>query len=138
MRDQNWNRLLSEFIAARRKMPHAWGTNDCLSFCADAGVAMGCADFLAPNRGYTDALEAGHRLYEAGFADLRAFLDATLPEIELPLARRGDVALVPNEGKDGVFAYTCALVDGPFLFGPGERKAIQLPRRVAVKTYRLD
>lgn len=138
MRLPNWPRLLSEFIAVRRKMPHAWGANDCLSFCADAGVAMGCADFLAPYRGYEDALEAGRRLEANGYDDIAEFLDATLPIIPLPDAGRGDIALIRNAGRDGLFAFSCGVFDGPFIFGPGERKGLQLPRRVAVKAYRLD
>jgi hypothetical protein len=137
MRDENWNRLLSEYIAERRTQPHVWGANDCASFAADAGIAMGCPDLLAGLRDYDDALSAGRVLEAAGYADLAEMVHDRLAQIETPFAQRGDIALIRNEGHDGVYAWTLALYDGPQLIGPGERKMIRLPRYTAAKAYRL-
>lgn len=135
MRAKNWGSALTHFVSGRINAPFAWGPNDCASFCADAGIAMGCADFHEGVRGhYTNAAGAVRALRRAGFDGLEALLRARLDECPPSQARRGDVGFVP---ADDAFGGTVVLFDGLQVIGPGEKRLVRWPREKATLAFRL-
>lgn len=131
MRTTNWQAALSAFVAARRSMPFAWGSNDCCLFAADAVQAMTGVDHAAELRGYSSALEAG-RLVEArgGLARIAA---GALGEPVAPLfAAVGDVVLIENEGRD-----LLALCNGTTALAPGPLGLVVLGMDAAKATWRV-
>lgn len=92
-RRPGWRSRLAETIEARRRLPHAWGRNDCALFAADCIAAMTGTDPAASMRGrYRSASGAARMLKEGGHADLRALAASLLEEIAPAHARAGDVA----------------------------------------------
>jgi len=83
--------LLARFIEERRRMPFAWGSNDCCLFAADWVLAATGRDIAADYRGrYSSALPA-LRFVEAG-GGVEAMLERAGGKVVHPsLARRGDV-----------------------------------------------
>lgn len=61
-RVEDWPERLAAFIEQRRKMPFAWGSNDCALFAADAVCAITGVDLGEPFRGRYDD-EASLRLH---------------------------------------------------------------------------
>ena len=83
--------LLARFIEERRRMPFAWGSNDCCLFAADWVLAATGRDIAADYRGrYSSALPA-LRFVEAG-GGVEAMIErAGGGRVDAKLARRGDV-----------------------------------------------
>ena len=99
-RNQEWPRILSEFLAEKANQPFSWGENDCLLFCADAVLSMTGTDHAAEFRGqYTDEARAYAALQSAGYADAEQVLTAKLGEPKpVKFAHRGDIVLYGNAG----------------------------------------
>lgn len=83
--------LLARFIEERRRMPFAWGSNDCCLFAADWVLAATGRDIAAEYRGrYSSALPA-MRFVEAG-GGVEAMVERAGGRIVHPsLAHRGDI-----------------------------------------------
>lgn len=139
MRLHDWPKRMAGFIASRRAAEFSWGDNDCASFPADLGVAMGCADFLAGLRGYDNEFGAASTLVSAGYASLQALAEARLTPYELPtLARRGDVGLLVDPSRSGIYRYTLCVFEGSHVVGPGEFEMVWRPRSEVTAAYRLE
>jgi len=132
MRNKDWGAALSAYLAGRDRTPHRWGPNDCASFCADAGIGMGCDDLLAGLRGYKTERGALLKLRRAGIADLETLCRNRLPEVPVGMAWRGDVALT---AADGPFGGALALFDGAHLVGPGRDHLERVPRALAIFAF---
>ncbi len=104
----NWDtKLLPEFVVQRRKMPFAWGANDCCILAADAVKAITGVDIAADFRGrYTDEAEAFALIKKltggSTVADAAVYCAGKfgLTEYEFPLlAKRGDVVVLEDAGR---------------------------------------
>lgn len=114
--------LLHQFMAARRAMPYAWGTNDCAIFAADAVLAITGEDPLGELRGaWTDEATAASVLQAQG--GLIAAMDARFPRRDPAFAKRGDLVLV----KDGNGQPSLAVVTGKDAFAPGVSGLVPYP-----------
>lgn len=116
MRVATWPEILDAFVEERRHMPFTWGLNDCLSFAADLGVAMGCKDLIEGSRGYSTAGWALRKIKAAGYRDVLEVCQDRLQEIPMVQAQRGDVALMRTETKFGYAA--CVVLSGGMICGP--------------------
>lgn len=97
-RHADWLAALTEFIEARRATPHAWGTNDCCVFVADAVQAMTGVDPAAEYRGYSTEKQALAILKKAG--GMEALFTAHFGNpVGILQARRGDIVL--GDATDG-------------------------------------
>jgi hypothetical protein len=135
MRRSNWPEALAAIVKERRRMPMVWGgrANDCLSFAADVGVAMGCKDLLEGHREYTSAPDALRRLRDNGFEDLAAFCASRLPEIDVVHAQRGDIVLL---AVDTPFRYAASIViAGGLVIGPDTNGLMALPQSMGMKAF---
>lgn len=131
-RQKYWDtRAYPAFLAARAKVPFAWGTYDCLMSAADGmlaicGAAEGSADdpALGFRGAYSDAAGAVATMQAfTGSADMLTAVTFVANRLGLvkranPLmAQRGDVVLVEDAGR-----LICALVglSGGVAHAPGD------------------
>jgi hypothetical protein len=94
----DWRSKLSATIEAHRRLPFAYGRNDCALFVASCVEAMTGVDLAVLYRGrYTSANEAMQVLRAAGHDDVCALIALQFEEIHPALARAGDVMAFPAE-----------------------------------------
>jgi hypothetical protein len=142
-RVEDWPERLAAFIEQRRKMPFAWGSNDCALFAADAVCAITGVDLGEPFRGRYDD-EASLRLHGLHGANAhlaagdvsRAIRDMATAwldgEISPKLAQRGDVVLVEHGGGESL-----AVCDGALSAAPGRRGLVFLPRSTWLSAWKV-
>jgi hypothetical protein len=100
MRREDWPEALHTFLAERRTMPFAWGSNDCVIFAFDAIERMTGTDPFAPFRAsYDDRAGAYRNLRDyagAGLAEAVERLAAAYAMEEVPPlhAQRGDLVML--------------------------------------------
>lgn len=123
---------LIEAIETRSDRPFAWRRGrDCVSFAAACVRAQTGIDPLAGLPRWR-SLRAAKAAIEAE-GGLEQALDARLPRIAPALARRGDIAGVPDE----LFGIRLLVVEGETLVGPGERGLERLPRGRMTMAWRV-
>lgn len=128
----DWSPRLFAFIESRRTLPHAYGTNDCCLFCADAIQVMTGKDLASGIRGtYADKAGADAILAEHG--GLEAFVTSILGEPLGPLcARQGDVAMIHTRHGDAI-----GICEGNHIAVPGDVEQILFPLAKALKSWRV-
>lgn len=132
MRREDWPERLAGFVDSRRNMDFAYGSNDCALFAADAIREMTGSDPLADLRGrWTTARGAARLLNKMG--GLRAAATSLLgDEIAPAFAQRGDVVLLPNEGRECL-----GICTGLVAAAPGATGIVWLPMSAAVAAWRV-
>ena len=142
-RARHWEtRAFAQFLAARAKMPFAWGTNDCALFCADGILALTGVDIAAAFRGkYADEASALAAIQivcgGSTVADAAAWCAAQhgLAAWDKPLhAQRGDLVIAQNAAGP-----TAALVhlSGACLVTAGEGGTVRLPLRSILRAWHV-
>lgn len=131
----DWPERLAALWAERAEMPFAWGAQDCVSFAADAALALTGIDPLAEFRGRYEDEESAYKL--VGEGGLQAFVSQLMAQFgaqECPVefAQRGDWAmvLVGNNLVTGV-------VVGETVMAPGARRLAQVPLSRAVIAWAI-
>jgi hypothetical protein len=111
--------LLARFIEERRRMPFAWGSNDCCLFAADWVLASTGRDIAADYRGrYSTALPA-LRFVETG-GGVEAMIERAGGALVHPsLARRGDV--IARDVGNGIGLGVCVGAVAAFVAKDGLR-----------------
>lgn len=115
MKPQGFAEALGLFIGERRLVPYAWGTNDCVTFAADAVVAINGTDPLGDLRG-TWSTEAEAMAVLEAQGGLIAAMDARFPRRAKEFAKRGDLALIKDANGQpslGVCVGQSAAAPGP-------------------------
>jgi hypothetical protein len=110
MRIEGWESILAEHIRQAYHATFVWGANDCALWCAD-WVKKGTGnDFGEPWRGkYKSEAGAAKLMKKRGYAGPADIANQHLPEIPVPMARRGDLLLHPEgclgicHGRHGFF-----------------------------------
>jgi hypothetical protein len=100
MRLQDWPERLASVIDGAMNKPFAWGSHDCCTFANDCIIA--CTGASAwPELKWHDSKSAAKLVRE--FGGLKASLDGYLTRLEsIALAKRGDVVIVDNGGREVV------------------------------------
>lgn len=132
MRHEDWPRRLQAFVRERRRMPFAWGSNDCATLAADWVLeATGTDPMYGMRGGWSDARQAMARIAELG--GLRqATTDRLGPEILPSLAQRGDVVLIVVGDRE-----TLAVCVGEHALGASDAGALLAPMADAVAAWRV-
>lgn len=124
---------LHAFIDARQNMPYEWGRkgNDCMSFIAGAVKAQIGKD---PARGlkwksYASAMSLLKKL-----GGVEAILDARFKRIPPSLAKRGDIAGVP----DPELGIHPMIVEGLTLVSPGDKGNRRAKREAMIFAWSAD
>lgn len=126
MKPAGFAERLAEFTTGRRRQPYAWGTNDCVTFAADAVEAVTGTDPLAELRGaWTSESEAMTVLEAQG--GLIAAMDARFLRKAKEFAQRGDLVLV----KDANGQPSLAVCVGKDAVAPGEDEMLLVPMGLA-------
>lgn len=99
----DWMARLSAELDRQRRIPFAWGEQDCvLGFAAKAVEAITGTDLAEGYRErYRTPLGAVRLLRDEGADSLGDFVGRFLPEIEPNFADIGDVAVVASDGPIG-------------------------------------
>ncbi len=137
-RAEGWELALSEYASARVDLPFVWGSNDCAKFPADFGVSIGCADFLDGLRDYDSAITAASTLQSVGYGDVWDLVEDRLTYCHPMRAQRGDVGVVENLGKTGIYRYSLVLFEREHIIGPGETMLWRGRRSLAIAAFRLE
>ena len=109
---ETWPDRLQEFVESRRRTPFAWGSNDCCTFAVDAVEAVTGARVWAIT--WVDERGALRALADAGGAAVAIATALGRPSQNWQDARRGDICLVDQDGRD-----VPLLCIGLALAGPG-------------------
>ena len=130
MRYQDWPARLARFVAAARARPFEWSVQDCATFARDwIEECTGERVFDPP---YSDALTAARYIDAQGgmLAAATAVLAEPMPN---PMAaRRGDVALVQNAGRE-----VLGVVVGEHVAAPGGDGVLMVPRTAMVAAWSI-
>lgn len=135
-RHEDWPDRLAAFLAARRNMPFAWGTQDCVTFAADgvAHLRQDGVDIIADVRGAygteeeADAILAARGGMDVMLADMAAA--AGLASIIPTRAGRGDMVLA--RAGNLVLAGIC---NGSSIAVTGADGLQFLPRRAIIAAW---
>lgn len=101
LRPVDWPERLAAFLEERRRVPFAWGANDCVSFAADAAVAITGRDPLGGLRGRWRSESDAARLLQS-MGGLEAACHAVLGD-----PREGAAAKYAPRG-----AIVCVVISG--------------------------
>lgn len=120
-------------IEARSRRAFRWRAGrDCVSFAAACIEAQTGVDPLTDVPRWRTRREA---LAVAEFAGgLQHALDARLTRVPPALAKRGDIAGLP----DPLFGVRLMVIEGETLVGPGARGLERLPRSAMVLAWSID
>jgi hypothetical protein len=128
----DWPERLLAYLDKAQGRRFAWvsddpDTHDCARFAAGAVLAM-TGEQLLPTWGYRTEIGAYRHLKREG--GLAAMADARLPRIGIGAARRGDVGLIMQDGRE-----TLTVVLGVDIAGPAERGLAFVPRAELVAAW---
>lgn len=115
-----WEKRLFALVEERRHKPFAHATNDCVSFAADAVIALTGADPLAPWRGYEEGADFDLLKMERALGRARQ---------NVATARRGDIVLMPYDDRG--MPHGLAVCLGALCVAPGESGLLFAPTRAA-------
>lgn len=124
---------LIAFIDSRQNRPHEFGrdANDCVSFVLGAVEAQTGTDPV-PKPKWKSPATALRALRKYG--SLEAAFDAHFRRIPVAMARRGDIAGIPDDD----FGISPAIVEGDTIVAPGPKGNRRLKRRTATVAWSID
>lgn len=133
MRQQGWERILYEFIAARERMAFDWGKHDCCLFAADCVQAMTGIDHAAPFRGKYSTEGKAKALLKP-YGGIIGYLIAIFGDcIPVSMARRGDVVAV--ETAHGTALGICT---GAVSVHAGTHGLVRISTLEAISAWRIE
>jgi hypothetical protein len=92
VRLENWEALLSEYLASMQDAEFVWGQNDCAMFACNGARAITGVDPIPHYRGkYSTAMGSAKALKRYGAGTLEASLDLLFPVVAASHAGRGDL-----------------------------------------------
>lgn len=127
----DWQVRMQAFVRERRKMPFAWGRNDCAVFAADYLEAVTGERVCTDLRAHTNAREALQTLERAG--GVRAIATRALGEpIPVVLAGVGDVVVIAVGKREAL-----AVCNGGTAVAPGPAGVVAVPMQQALAAWRV-
>lgn len=94
----DWPDRLWRCLEARRRLPHAWGSNDCVLYCAAAVAAQTGEDLTSGYViDYEDEVDADALLRREGLGSVPELVDRHLPRTDHP--SRGDLVWIEADGR---------------------------------------
>lgn len=118
-------------IAARGTVPFDWKANDCARFAAAVVEAQ---TGKRPLKGLRWRTAAGAKRVIERLGGMEAALDARLTPVPPSMAKRGDVAGVP----DDELGLRLMIVEGATLVGPGPKGARREPRSAMTHAWSAE
>lgn len=131
MLEPDWQQRLLKTIHAAETRHFSLGHHDCCLFAADCAAAMCGEDFAAEFRGTYDTETGAKKALLRGGGSLERVLSRFLDEVPIKLARRGDIAVIENDGR------RCAgVLFGGAVLVPGDAGLVRL-RVKPLSTWRV-
>lgn len=128
-RPERWEGMLADHIASAG--PFAWGTIDCVLWCADWVRQMTGTDHADGIRGtYADEAGAKVALASLGFASISDLIGHYLPETPAKKARRGDIMLHPMD--------IAGICDGAHAYFLTENGVTRIPFTACTKAWKVE
>lgn len=121
---------LIAFIDSRQTMPYLWGENDCAAF---VGGAVKAATGKDPLKGLRWSSQTGAMRVLKRVGGMEAALDARFKRVSPTMAKRGDIAGVP----DPALGIHPMIVEGEKLVAPGEDGNKRIPRRAMTVAWSI-
>jgi hypothetical protein len=133
----DWQQRLTALVIERLALPFAWGSNDCVTFAAEAVYLMTDQDPMESWRGqWSNAHQALRVLQQLG--GLACAVNAAgLQEVGPRMAQRGDLVLLPAPGRRGAVRYALGVCLGERVAGPGLLGLVMAPLGAGVKAWRV-
>lgn len=136
-RRPDWQTRLDALVMERMPTPFAWGENDCVTFAADAVLAMTDEDLMVPWRGqWASARQAVRVLRPLGGLAGAVRALARLEEVGARLARRGDVVLVRAPRRAESVRGALGICLGERIAAPGLRGLVLASLQDGVTAWR--
>lgn len=96
MRPEGWESMLAGHIEEAKEKTFAWGTHDCILWCADWVKKLTGEDLATDYRGqYESEEQAAGVIAAMGFDSLPQLVDHHLASVPVKRAQRGDIMLHP-------------------------------------------
>ncbi len=130
-RQTGWEMAFSDYLAAARGAPFAWGTNDCMLFAAKAVEVITGLNFYKQYLPYNTESEANLILQANG--GLQAMVSKVMGNgyTNYRQARRGDLALIKMPD------FSLGIIDdsGQGIASVAPGGAVRLPIRMAARVW---
>lgn len=133
-RFEDWPRRLAEWETARRDVPFAWGTNDCVTSAASAVEAMTGVDPIAHLPAWRSVEEAAVALRQYG--GVAGAVSSLFEEVGVTMVQRGDIVLIPGIATEAGDE-TIAVVLGGLCAAPGRHGFSFQPVRQALRAWKV-
>jgi len=132
MKYHDWQLRFEAFLAARRAMPFAWGSNDCAIFATDCVLALTGRDVALPElRLHINAKQALAAIKSHG--GLGSIATAALGQpVPVLLAQIGDVVLCKSGKRDML-----AICNGGTAIAPGRAGMVSVSMDAAALCWRV-
>jgi len=136
-RHPDWTKRLSALVVERLHLPFAWGPNDCVTFAADAVLAMTGEDAIAAWRGQWSTARQAYRLLQPLGGIGCAASSVGLPEVLPRFAQRGDVVLLRPSGRLSSMRGALGVCLGERIAAPGPRGLTMVPFGEGAAAWRV-
>lgn len=132
----DWRARLAAEMDRQRRVPFAWGQQDCaIGFACGIVRAITGADLARGHRGkYRSAGDALKVLRGSGAQTLGDFVGLYLPEVHPAFARVGDLGVIAAEGPIG---QAFCMVDASGLIVMTEEGHGRRPRTDMIRAFRV-
>ncbi len=129
---QDWTIRYSAYIAERRSMPFAWGSNDCASFATNCIAAITGVDIVDKAYAGRKSEKDAARMIKRG-GGLRAIADKAVGQSWSAMyAGVGDLVLFVLDGRE-----TLGICNGDEAFAPGESGIVAVPMSAVIDCWRI-
>jgi hypothetical protein len=133
----DWTQRLSSLVVERLHVPFAWGPNDCVTFAADAVLAMTGHDPIEAWRAQWSTARQAFRTLQPLGGLAGAVRTAGLQEVGPRLARRGDVVLLRPPGREHSMRGALGICLGERIAAPGPRGLVMASLAEGVTAWRV-
>lgn len=132
----DWRARLAAEMDRQRRVPFAWGKQDCaIGFAAGIVEALTGVDMARGFRGkYASPRGALKLLMDEGADSLTAFVAARLPEVHPAFANVGDIGVVASDGHLG---QALCMIDASGLVVMTEQGHGRRPRGDLVTAFKI-
>ena len=129
----DWPQRLSAHCQLWNNTPHDWNGADCVTFAADAVLAISGVDPIEDLRGrWTTRSGALRVIKNEGFSSLSEIVASRFEECRIDEVGRGDIVMCPGEAGEFV-----AVVMGHYAVAPGEHGLMQVSLQFAERGFKV-
>ncbi len=129
-RIEGWEKRFAAYLHERKDVPFEWGANDCATFMFGAVGAITGQEMREVT--WSNAMEAMRVLEDGGGLGPAICSPLGRPSQNWREIRRGDVAIIDQDGRPAICVCT-----GQTLCGPGEQGLEHVPLDRAINVWKV-